>query len=256
MRSSRRWPKLHWTSAPTVYPPSRSVSFRLAVPIPPLKPRQIIPVPPPTFPSATGPGFALSRARKVCCLGHVKPIDVAEVAVPGLRHDRKAAVEVVGETGAPPLDHCVPHGADAVGVGDRDRIHEQAVIFDPGGAGHLSVAVEIEPAGEDRGEVVAPAGEDRGDAGPHGAFADLELPRSADDGLVPHGHAGDVGDGVQRAGRALERDAEVSGSTRGLGGQGNHQTEREHESGGRVTGTPEHEVRRLPPAPHRYHAKV
>jgi hypothetical protein len=73
IRSSRRWPKLHCTSTPTMYPPAGSGSFRLAVPMPPLKPRQIIPVPPPTLPSGTGPGAALSRARKTCALVTWKP---------------------------------------------------------------------------------------------------------------------------------------------------------------------------------------
>src|SRR5207249_6850363 len=39
---------------------------RDAVPVPPLKPWQIIPVPPPTFPSATSPGAALASASFVC----------------------------------------------------------------------------------------------------------------------------------------------------------------------------------------------
>ena len=45
-----------------MYPPSLAGSLREAVPVPPLKPLQIIPVPPPTLPSATGPAAAVSSA--------------------------------------------------------------------------------------------------------------------------------------------------------------------------------------------------
>src|SRR4029450_6973038 len=49
---------------PTVNPPRFAEIFRDDVPIPPLNSKQIDPVPPPTFPSATGPGFAASIARE------------------------------------------------------------------------------------------------------------------------------------------------------------------------------------------------
>ena len=70
-----------------------------------------------------------------------------------------------------PLDQRVPHRADAVGVGDGNRIEQEPVVVDPGRAGHLAVAVEAEPAGEHRGEIVPAPGKDRGDAGAHRALA-------------------------------------------------------------------------------------
>ena len=42
-------------------------STRDDVPIPPLNPWQIIPVPPPTLPSATGPAAAAASASRTCC---------------------------------------------------------------------------------------------------------------------------------------------------------------------------------------------
>src|SRR3954447_19187551 len=49
---------------PTGYPPSLSESFLEDVPVPPLKPLQTIPVPPPIFPSATRPEDEVSSAWK------------------------------------------------------------------------------------------------------------------------------------------------------------------------------------------------
>ncbi len=60
---SRSWlPKLDITSTPTVWPDWVS---REAEPMPPLKPRQLIPVPDPTAPSpgAAPPGAALAASR-------------------------------------------------------------------------------------------------------------------------------------------------------------------------------------------------
>ena len=53
--SRSRSPKLHMSSTPTVYPETS----RDAVPMPPGNSKHIMPVPPPTLPSATsGPAFA------------------------------------------------------------------------------------------------------------------------------------------------------------------------------------------------------
>src|SRR6185312_2377103 len=62
-RSLRPW--FACTSTPTVAPPALSTT-REAVPIPPLKPWQIIPVPPPTFPSGTGPLAVEASADSTC----------------------------------------------------------------------------------------------------------------------------------------------------------------------------------------------
>src|SRR5437588_7969228 len=50
----------------TVQPPSSSDRTRDDVPMPPLNWWQIMPVPPPTQPSATGPPVAASRAANTC----------------------------------------------------------------------------------------------------------------------------------------------------------------------------------------------
>ena len=66
IRRSCILPKLLITSTPTTYPPSCCGSLREAVPIPPLKSQVTIPVPPPTFPSATAPPEAFSIASNTC----------------------------------------------------------------------------------------------------------------------------------------------------------------------------------------------
>ena len=71
-------PWFAWTSTPTVHPfwllafPGPS-TMRDAVPVPPLKSWQIIPVPPPTSPSGTGPSDAASMAAKRCSARTWKP---------------------------------------------------------------------------------------------------------------------------------------------------------------------------------------
>ena len=61
MRSSPGEPKFASTSTPTVAPVSGTI--RLAVPMPPFQPKQIMPVPAPTAPSGTGPALACASAR-------------------------------------------------------------------------------------------------------------------------------------------------------------------------------------------------
>ncbi|MNQ70022.1 hypothetical protein D3C85_846450 [compost metagenome] len=56
-------PKFDCTSTPTVKPPRLSGSLRELVPIPPLKPKAMVPVPAPTAPCSTGPLVAVSMAR-------------------------------------------------------------------------------------------------------------------------------------------------------------------------------------------------
>ena len=76
-----------------VQPPSASGRTRDAVPIPPLNSWQIIPVPPPTLPSATGPAAAdVVRGRHV--LGpDVRALDVVQHAVVSLADHRHRPVQ-------------------------------------------------------------------------------------------------------------------------------------------------------------------
>ena len=59
-------PKLDWTIAPTVYIESLILITLEALSVPPLKPKHIIPVPPPTLPSSIYPSDVLSIASKTC----------------------------------------------------------------------------------------------------------------------------------------------------------------------------------------------
>jgi hypothetical protein len=104
-----------------------------------------------------------------------------------------------------------------VRVGDHDGAVEEAGVFEPGGSGHLAVAVEREPSAEDGVVRVLPSGMDSGNAGADGAFADFELAVAGDERGVSDFYALDVGDGVIRAGRAVEGDTEIAGTGLGLG---------------------------------------
>src|ERR1019366_1030763 len=151
---------------------------------------------------------------------HVESVDVVEIAVPGFGHHGQgppvafhvglAALHFPGDDG-------VANQADAVRVGDHDGAVEEAGVFEPGSAGHLSVAVEGEPGAED-GVVRVPAPRmDGGDAGGDRAFTDFELAAAGDERGVSDFNAVDVGDGVVRPGSTVEGDAEVAGTGLGLG---------------------------------------
>src|SRR5688500_19894185 len=58
-----RPPKFACTRTPTVLVVGPKMTRRDAVPVPHLNPRQLIPVPPPTFPSGTGPDFRSEERR-------------------------------------------------------------------------------------------------------------------------------------------------------------------------------------------------
>ena len=189
--------------------------------MPPLNSLQIIPVPPPTLPSGTGPPRAESRAAKGVLGLHVEAVHVVQVAVPGLGHHGERPPAEGGRPGAAllelPGDDGVAHHAHAVGVGDHDGGREEARLLEPGGAGHFAVAVEGEPSAEDGVGVGPSPGEDGGHPRPHRALAHHQLALALDDRAVPDLDALDVGDGVLGAGSAVEGYAEVAGPGLALG---------------------------------------
>ena len=149
----------------------------------------------------------------------VEAVDVVEMAVPGLGHDRQRppVARGIGPAGMQAFgDHRIADHANAVRVGQHDRPLELARFVDPGRAGHLAVAVEGEPAGEDRavGAGLA-ARQDRGDPGAHLVAVGQVL----DQGDLANGDASDVGDRIERAWLAFERHAEITRARFGSGRQ-------------------------------------
>ena len=144
----------------------------------------------------------------------VKTVDVVEVAVPGLGDHRQRPPVAGGVRLAltnTPGDRRLVDRTDAVGVGDHDRALELAGLLDPGGAGHLAVAIERKPGTEDRPlEAVLAAWQHRRHPGPHRAAVGQVL----DQGCVTDRDAGDVGNRVQRPRAAVEGDAEIPGARR------------------------------------------
>ena len=159
MVSRSRSPKLAITSTPTVYcaRPRRAAS-REAVPMPPLKPRQLIPVPAPTAPSAGGrrrrpPARAAvqrgaARRRRL----DLHPAGVGQEAVVALGHDRDD--HVVGADarvlGHHQLAGRVVDPADLHRRGQEDRRLGQPPLGGGQEAGALAGAVEHRAAGRDR----------------------------------------------------------------------------------------------------------
>ncbi len=135
---------------------------------------------------------------------HVESVDVIQKSVEGFRNywqipqiESRAALQV-------PLDIRVSHDAYAVRVGDHHGAVEESGFFDPGGSGHLAVAILRIPSGEcGIGERLS-AGENDRDAG-----ANIG---SLNQRCVADLNSGDVRDGVQRAGCSIERNAEIARS--------------------------------------------
>ena len=101
-----------------------------------------------------------------------------------------------------------------MGICDHNRTIEEAGFLYPRSAGHFTVAIpERPPAGEyGIAHGIFAAGEDGGDAGADWAFANLQFSFARDEGRVADGDAGNVGDGVERAGRAIEGNAQIAGA--------------------------------------------
>jgi hypothetical protein len=125
-----------------------------------------------------------------------------------------------------PGDHGVADHAYAVRIGDHHGSGEEAGIFHPGGAGHLTVAIEGEPGGEDRVVVGLAAGMNGGDAGAHRSLADYEFALAGEERGVADLDSLYVRDGVVGARSAVERNTEIAGAGIGLRGCG--EAEREH----------------------------
>src|SRR5688572_32289912 len=116
--------------------------------MPPLKPWQIMPVPPPTEPSCGSAALALSSAANTCsgftCMPLMSFSDPSYVsATTGSHHGCKRVFLPVF-----PLDDGIAHDANAVRIRDRDWPLEHAALLDPRRAGHFAVAVEREPGSE------------------------------------------------------------------------------------------------------------
>ena len=99
----------------------------------------------------------------------VAAVDVVEIAVPGLCADWQQPLP--GEpwiVPVDPADDAGVAGADRVRIRQHDRKIERSGLVDPGGAGHLAVAVERVPArGARPADPFAAARQNRGDAGTH-----------------------------------------------------------------------------------------
>jgi hypothetical protein len=132
---------------------------------------------------------------------HVEPVDVVEGAVPGLGDDRQRPGLERLLVFDRPGDCRVADDTDAVGIGDEDGAFHEAPFLDPGGPGHLAVAILREPAGEDRVVRFLAARQDRRHPGPDGVALDERRVADLD--------TADVSDRVQRAGRPVEVDAEI-----------------------------------------------
>ncbi len=138
-------PKLASASTPSVWPPPSRSKRREAVPMPPLKPKALMPVPAPTAPSATGPEAAASSAREGVAFRQRARPDVGQIAVIAFEHDRidRAGLAAdVGIGGECPRHQCVEAGADGQGVAQQQRRLDLAELGELHQPGALAEAVD------------------------------------------------------------------------------------------------------------------
>src|SRR6266545_2168429 len=167
--------------------------------MPPLKPWQIIPVPPPPDPCATSPSLAVSSAAKTCS---------ARTCIPSMSLSRPSYVSpTTGRCQRPAVramlrgDERIAHDPDRERVRDSDRRRKQARLADPLEPGQL--AVSVQPVRRRKAWRAVGRGEDDGHASAHVLAFDERRVADAD--------AGDVRDRVQRPGLELaDRDAELA----------------------------------------------
>ena len=117
--------------------------------MPPLKPWQTIPVPPPTAPSSTAPPSAPASAEATCSGLTWKPLmslrKPSQVSPTTGRLQRAALVAVLGGG-----DERIADDTDGVRVREPDRRRQQPGVADPLEPGQLTVAVDPVRAGEER----------------------------------------------------------------------------------------------------------
>ena len=117
-----REPWLACTSSPTVKLSPPAVTTRDAVPVPPLKSWQTMPVPPPHVALGHRPAARPGQRRGDVLGPHVAAVHVVQPAVVGLAHHRHAPEERAGGAGVDLAGHeGVVHDAHRVAVGQRDR---------------------------------------------------------------------------------------------------------------------------------------
>ena len=189
---------------------------RDAVPMPPLNSWQTIPVPPPTAPSSTGPPGAAASAACRCSAVTWKPLmslSRPSNVSPTTGSDQRGVGRIASTDAATSASRTTPTLwvlviATGVVSSPDSRTHSRPV------SSPLPLS-RWQPAKTGSRQSAAAARADDGHAGPDRALADDERPVAADERRVADGHAGDVGDGVERAGRPQpDPDPEVSCSHR------------------------------------------
>ncbi len=116
-----------------------------------------------------------------------------------------------------PGDDGVANHSHAVRVGDHDGTVEESGVVDPRGSGHFAVAVKSEPGCEHCVVAGFATRMNGGDAGANRAFPNFEFAFTRDESGVTDLHSLHIGNGVVRAGSAVERDAQVAGARLALG---------------------------------------
>ncbi len=160
-------------------------------------------MPPPTFPRRDrAAGGVLVRGAYV--LGrHVLAADVVQKAVPGFG-DHRQRPRLLAVLLALQCGEGVAYDTDASGVGQPDRRTEQTVLDQPGGAGHLTIAVQPVNSGVHRSlEGITGLRMDDRHAGADRAPSPYQRAVTVTQRRVSDAYARHVGDGVVRPGPAI-----------------------------------------------------
>lgn len=115
-------------------------------------------------------------------------------------------------------------------VGDHYRAFQESGFFYPSRSGHLAVAVQGKPAGEDGVGEVFPARQDGRDPRPHRPLAEFERAFPTDNRAVAYFDSGHVGDGVERSRSSIKGNAQIASSRLLLSGrqEGNNKNDKQY----------------------------
>ena len=176
-------------------------------------------MPPPTLPSATGRRGRVQRVERVFGL-HMEAVDVVEFAVPGFGDDRKRP-PVAAKIGRAVLKRHL-----MVASRTTPTLWVLVIMTGPSRKPDSSTQVvpvisplplsENHPAKTGSIDALLAAREDGRHAGAHRPLPTTSLPFAGDERGEADFDASDVGDGVERARSAVERNAKIAGARRGL----------------------------------------
>ena len=125
-----------------------------------------MPVPPPTLPFLDHAAIGILQCLPDMLGFDVESVHIVEPAIGRLGDNRAGPALIDRVVLRLPVDDRIAHDADGMGVCDPDGTFQHAAFLHPGGARHLTVAVECKGPRKDRFVILLSTRMDDGNACP------------------------------------------------------------------------------------------